>query len=77
MLSILRRLRPILPGETLPPPSLSHGRQAPQLPTFTVATYRGCQAGWETLRVCSDRASAERFAELTGKIRPDFITEVR
>lgn len=77
MLSILRRVRPLLPGETLPPPSASHGGRAPQLPTFTVATYRGCSDGWQPIRTFTDRAAAQRFAELTGKIRPDFITKVR
>ena len=77
MLSILRRIRPVLPGETLPPPSASHGRLEPQLPAFTVATYRGCSDGWQPIRTFNDRADAQRFAELTGRIRPDFTTKVR
>jgi len=77
MLSILRRVRPLLPGETLPPMPPSHGSQGPQLPRFTVATYRGCDQGWQPIRTFTDRSEAQRFAELTGKIRPDFTTKVR
>ena len=52
--------RPILPGETMPPPAPSHGAAAPELPSIAAAF----AAENTRLRAIGDRATASAFARL-------------
>jgi hypothetical protein len=46
-----------------------------QMQLFTVATYRGIQAGWVTMGQARPKADADRLLTIVNRIRPDYISK--